>query len=50
MGIVGGLVEVILYVQDMEKQVAFYRDKLGLTLKAGQELNPCYTFSIESQR
>ncbi len=26
----GGLIEVILYVQDMNVEVAFYRDKLGL--------------------
>lgn len=30
MGLVGELMEVILYVQDMNAQVAFYRDKLGL--------------------
>jgi predicted enzyme related to lactoylglutathione lyase len=27
---VGNLMEVILYVQDMQKQVKFYRDTLGL--------------------
>ena len=27
---IGGLIEVILYVEDMEKQVSFYRDILGL--------------------
>jgi catechol 2,3-dioxygenase-like lactoylglutathione lyase family enzyme len=30
MGIVGKLIEVILYVQDMNAQVSFYRDVLGL--------------------
>lgn len=39
MAIIKGLVEIILYVQDMEKQVGFYRDMLGLKLKEGQELN-----------
>jgi predicted enzyme related to lactoylglutathione lyase len=28
-----GLLEVILYVQDMQAQVSFYRDKLGLVVK-----------------
>lgn len=27
-----GLIEVILYAQDMATQVAFYRDRLGLTV------------------
>ena len=35
---VGELAEVILYVQDMKTQVSFYRDKLGLTVKAPQGL------------
>jgi catechol 2,3-dioxygenase-like lactoylglutathione lyase family enzyme len=30
--------EVILYVQDMNAQVAFYRDKLGLPVTSPQEL------------
>ena len=30
---VGELMEVILYVEDMENQVSFYRDKLGLKVK-----------------
>ncbi|MGH2522133.1 MAG: VOC family protein [Anaerolineales bacterium] len=30
MAIVGELMEVILYVQEMNAQVAFYRDRLGL--------------------
>jgi len=30
MTIIGELMEVILYVQDMNAQVAFYRDKFGL--------------------
>ena len=32
MAVVGELMEVILYVQEMNAQVAFYRDKLGLAL------------------
>lgn len=32
MPVVGELMEVILYVQDMNAQVAFYRNKLGLAL------------------
>lgn len=31
-----GLLKVILYAQDMETQVRFYRDVLGLTVKAPQ--------------
>lgn len=31
--VVGGLLEVILYVQDMDAQVSFYRDVLGLQVK-----------------
>jgi catechol 2,3-dioxygenase-like lactoylglutathione lyase family enzyme len=34
MAVVGELMEVILYVQDMEAQVSFYRDVLGLQVKA----------------
>jgi catechol 2,3-dioxygenase-like lactoylglutathione lyase family enzyme len=30
MGIVGELMEVILYIEDMNAQVSFYRDVLGL--------------------
>lgn len=30
---VGALMEVILYVEDMNTQVSFYRDKLGLMVK-----------------
>jgi predicted enzyme related to lactoylglutathione lyase len=30
------LMEVILYVQDMQAQVSFYRDKLGLAVKEPQ--------------
>lgn len=33
MGIILGLFETILYVEDMAAQVAFYRDKLGLAVK-----------------
>jgi len=32
------LMEVILYVQDMQDQVAFYRDKLGLCIKEPQQV------------
>ena len=31
---VGELMEVILYVEDMDAQVSFYRDKLGLKVKS----------------
>jgi len=34
---VGGICEVILYVRDMEKQVAFYRDTLGLEISYPRE-------------
>jgi catechol 2,3-dioxygenase-like lactoylglutathione lyase family enzyme len=34
MAIVGELLEVILYVQDMDAQVSFYRDLLGLQVAA----------------
>lgn len=30
---INGLTEIIVYVQDMEAQVSFYRDALGLKLK-----------------
>jgi catechol 2,3-dioxygenase-like lactoylglutathione lyase family enzyme len=33
-----GLIEIILYVQDMQAQVRFYRDQLGLVLSYPQEL------------
>jgi catechol 2,3-dioxygenase-like lactoylglutathione lyase family enzyme len=29
---IDGLMEIILYVQDMKAQVSFYQDKLGLTV------------------
>jgi len=32
MTIIGELMEVILYVQDMNAQVAFYRDRMGLAV------------------
>jgi len=35
---IGGLMEVILYVQDMEAQVSFYRDVLGLEVKEPPEI------------
>lgn len=33
---IGGLMEVILYVQNMDAQVSFYRDVLGLEVKTPQ--------------
>lgn len=36
MVVVGDLIEVILYVQDMNSQVSFYRDLLGLRVKEPQ--------------
>ena len=36
MNIVGELMEVILYVQDMSAQVSFYRDRLGLRVRSPQ--------------
>jgi predicted enzyme related to lactoylglutathione lyase len=38
MGTLGELMEVILYVQDMAGQVAFYRDRLGLRVKQPRDL------------
>jgi predicted enzyme related to lactoylglutathione lyase len=46
-----GLMEVILYVQDMASQVAFYRDRLGLILRspANQEdFNSAYWVEFET--
>ena len=34
---INGLLEVILYVQDMEKMVWFYRDVLGLSVSLNIE-------------
>jgi predicted enzyme related to lactoylglutathione lyase len=34
----GPIIEVILYVKDMDAQVAFYRDTLGLSLSYPQDL------------
>jgi catechol 2,3-dioxygenase-like lactoylglutathione lyase family enzyme len=34
----GPIIEVILYVEDMDSQVQFYRDTLGLSLSYPQEL------------
>lgn len=36
---VGALMEVILYVEDMNLQVSFYRDVLGLQVKEPKETN-----------
>ncbi|MDB5078126.1 MAG: hypothetical protein JWP00_50 [Chloroflexi bacterium] len=33
MAIVSGLLEIVVYVKDMQKQVHFYRDVLGLPLR-----------------
>lgn len=38
MGIIRGLAEIVLFVQDKEKSVAFYRDALGLTVISPPEL------------
>jgi predicted enzyme related to lactoylglutathione lyase len=32
MGLVGKLIEVIIYAQDMQRLVTFYRDRLGLEI------------------
>ena len=40
--IVGEVMEIILHVSDMNKQVAFYRDKLGLSVSWPREV-PDYT-------
>lgn len=39
MGEIKGLLKAILYVQDMDAQVRFYRDVLGLTIKFPHGLN-----------
>jgi len=36
---IGPIIEVILYVNDMDVQVSFYRDNLGLTLSHPQGLD-----------
>jgi predicted enzyme related to lactoylglutathione lyase len=36
---IGAIIEVILYVEDMNAQVSFYRDKLGLKVKYPQEID-----------
>jgi len=38
MSIVGEMMEVILYVQDMSAQVSFYRDQLGLQVRSPQHV------------
>ena len=45
MAAIGDLMEVILYVQDMNSQVSFYRDTLGLDVKQPEGNR----FSIESR-
>jgi len=45
MAVVGELMEVILYVQDMNAQVAFYRDRFGLEVTYPQGVRD---FSQES--
>ena len=37
MAIAGELMEVILYVQDMDAQVSFYRDLLGLEVRESKD-------------
>ena len=37
--LLGPIVEVIVYVRDMQKQVEFYRDQLGLEITFPQGLN-----------
>lgn len=44
---VGGLFEVVLYVQDMQKQVEFYRDVLGLSVKFPQTADYSNEFWVE---
>lgn len=39
MPVVGELMEVILYVHDMNAQVAFYRDRLGLQVRAPKKVD-----------
>ncbi len=39
MRVVGELLEVILYVQDMDAQVSFYRDTLGLKVREPQDMH-----------
>jgi predicted enzyme related to lactoylglutathione lyase len=36
---IGEIMEVILYVEDMDGQVSFYRDKLGFNVKTPLESN-----------
>ena len=48
---VGELMEVILYVQDMGRQVSFYRDLLGLQVKEPQgiqDLGDQYWVELET--
>jgi catechol 2,3-dioxygenase-like lactoylglutathione lyase family enzyme len=48
---VGELMEVILYVQDMGRQVSFYRDVLGLQVKEPQgvqDLGDQYWVELET--
>lgn len=48
MAVVGALMEVILYVNDMRAQVAFYRDTLELTVKAPQaDQDPMEAYWVE---
>jgi catechol 2,3-dioxygenase-like lactoylglutathione lyase family enzyme len=43
---IGKLGEVILYVEDMAKQVAFYRDVLGFRVIDPADTNPCDAFWV----
>jgi lactoylglutathione lyase len=37
MGIIGSLRQVILYVEDMDEQLSFYRDKMGFEVKSSED-------------
>jgi len=36
---IGEIMEIILYVEDMQRQVSFYRDTLGLKVKFPQDMS-----------
>ena len=38
MSIIQGLTKTIIYVKDIDKQINFYRDQLGLTVKASKKI------------
>ena len=41
MALTQGLIEIILYVQDMATMVAFYKDVIGLAVQHPQEVADC---------